>query len=106
MEFNEEFMTSPFYLYKIYKLIKQRETRIPNYCSMSQFELRSKMATVAHTIFEGQKTKADILKIAKKLLVLLLVPTLCNYSSKGRKGLTHAKKVNEIKDWRGWNILE
>ena len=60
-------MAKPVYLYKIYKLIKQRASRIPENCSLPQYELRSKMSTVARTIFDGQKTKAEILKIANEL---------------------------------------
>ena len=75
-------MSNPVYLYKIYKVIKQRETRMPWYCSKSEVELRSKMVTVARTIFEGKKTASDILKIARELksyeVKLPRIQTLCS----------------------------
>lgn len=50
------------YLYKIYKLIKQRSVRDHPYC-----ELRSEMTQLARQIFEGKKSAEDILSIASEL---------------------------------------
>ena len=48
-------------LYRIYKLIKQRSSRHPN--NKDKLEMKH----IAKDIFEGNKTKAELLKIAKKL---------------------------------------
>ena len=52
------------YLYKIYKLIKQRSARDP-YCSVKE-----EMTQLAKQIFEGDKTSKDILAIATELKYL------------------------------------